>query len=138
MTRFFEPLSSSKPSKVFLTTPTAVILRSGALARRLEGSPLALVAHPSRLAEDGEHLRMTAVLVCSSVRVRRGCASNLHARPRDDRGGTMVEQVEPDGAAEFAGAVCRACSRNFDERAAVLVEHRGGQSHFDAVDGRIA
>jgi hypothetical protein len=38
-----------------------VILRSRALARRLEGSPRALVAHPSRLAEDGEHLRMTVV-----------------------------------------------------------------------------
>src|SRR5712672_1890286 len=31
-------------------TPTAVILRSRALARRLEGRPRALVAHPSRLA----------------------------------------------------------------------------------------
>jgi hypothetical protein len=41
---------------------SAVILRSRALARRLEGSPGALAAHPSRLAEDGEHLRMTAVL----------------------------------------------------------------------------
>src|SRR5207253_1268434 len=39
-----------------------VILRSRALARRLEGGPLALVAHPSRLAvKNGEHLRMTAV-----------------------------------------------------------------------------
>jgi hypothetical protein len=37
-----------------------VILRSRALARRLEGSPQALVAHPSRLAvKNGEHLRMT-------------------------------------------------------------------------------
>jgi hypothetical protein len=41
----------------------AVILRSRALPRRLEGSVGALVAHPSRLAvKDGEHLRMTAVL----------------------------------------------------------------------------
>jgi hypothetical protein len=40
-----------------------VILRSRALARRLEGSSGALVAHPSRLAvKNGEHLRMTAVL----------------------------------------------------------------------------
>jgi hypothetical protein len=39
---------------------TLVILRSRALARRLEGRPLALVADPSRLAvKDGEHLRMT-------------------------------------------------------------------------------
>jgi hypothetical protein len=37
-----------------------VILRSRALARRLEGRPLLLVAHPSRLAVNGEHLRMTA------------------------------------------------------------------------------
>jgi hypothetical protein len=38
-----------------------VILRSRALARRLEGWPRALVAHPSRLAvKNGEHLRMTA------------------------------------------------------------------------------
>jgi hypothetical protein len=41
---------------------SAVILRSRALARRLEGWPRALVAHPSRLAvKNGEHLRMTAV-----------------------------------------------------------------------------
>jgi hypothetical protein len=38
-----------------------VILRSRALARRLEGSPQALVANPSRLALKGEHLRMTAI-----------------------------------------------------------------------------
>jgi hypothetical protein len=44
-----------------------VILRSRALARRLEGSKQAPVAHPSRLAQardafasQGEHLRMTA------------------------------------------------------------------------------
>jgi NADPH-dependent curcumin reductase CurA len=37
-----------------------VILRSRALARRLEGLPQVLVAHPSRLAvKNGEHLRMT-------------------------------------------------------------------------------
>jgi hypothetical protein len=48
----------------FRTTYSSVILRSRALARRLEGWPRALVAHPSRLAvKDGEHLRMTAVLV---------------------------------------------------------------------------
>jgi hypothetical protein len=41
-----------------------VILRSRALARRLEGSPQALVADPSRLAaKGGEHLRMTALYV---------------------------------------------------------------------------
>src|SRR3954451_8478227 len=39
-------------------------LRSRALARRLEGWPQALVAHPSRLAvKNGEHLRMTEVLL---------------------------------------------------------------------------
>jgi hypothetical protein len=47
----------------FRAAYSAVILGSRALARRLEGWPLALVAYPSRLAEDGEHLRMTAVLV---------------------------------------------------------------------------
>jgi hypothetical protein len=47
---------------VFLATYSAVILRSRVFARRLEGWPLALVAYPSRLAEDGEHLRMTTVL----------------------------------------------------------------------------
>jgi hypothetical protein len=47
----------------FQATDLTVILRSRALARRLEGSPLVLVAHPSRLAvKNGEHLRMTAVL----------------------------------------------------------------------------
>jgi hypothetical protein len=44
-------------------THSIVILRSRALARRLEGRPRVLVAHPSRLAQEGEHLRMTAVLV---------------------------------------------------------------------------
>jgi hypothetical protein len=39
-----------------------VILRSRALTRRLEGSPLAPVADPSRLALKGEHLRMTESL----------------------------------------------------------------------------
>src|SRR6201991_35090 len=42
-----------------------LILRSRALARRLEGWTRALVAHPSRLAEDGEHLRMTGSLARS-------------------------------------------------------------------------
>jgi hypothetical protein len=45
-----------------IATHPTVILRSRALAPRLEGWPRALVAHPSRLTEDGEHLRMTAVL----------------------------------------------------------------------------
>jgi hypothetical protein len=45
-------------------TSTTVILRSRALARRLEGWPLALVAHPSRLGmKNAEHLRMTAVCI---------------------------------------------------------------------------
>jgi hypothetical protein len=55
-------------------TQTTVILRSRALARRLEGWPHtpALIADPSRLAEAGEHLRMTAVLVCpKEVRPQR-------------------------------------------------------------------
>jgi hypothetical protein len=44
-----------------VATNSAVILRSRALARRLEGRPRALVAHPSRLAvKNGDHLRMTA------------------------------------------------------------------------------
>src|SRR5256885_627780 len=43
---------------------SAVILRSRALARRLEGWPQALAAYPSRLAvKNGEHLRMTSVYV---------------------------------------------------------------------------
>src|SRR3954454_8082711 len=51
---------------------TAVILRSRALARRLEGcirTP-ALAAHPSRLAQEGEQLRMTAVLVEAGAKSR--------------------------------------------------------------------
>jgi hypothetical protein len=49
---------------------TAVILRSRALARRLEGWPPALVVHPSRLAaKSGEHLRMTAE--CDAAMNRR-------------------------------------------------------------------
>jgi len=48
----FEPRQNKLP----------VILRSRALARRLEGSPRVPAAHPSRLAvKDGEHLRMTAL-----------------------------------------------------------------------------
>jgi hypothetical protein len=47
-------------SIILPATHSTVILRSRALARRLEGSPQALVAHPSRLAvKNGEHLRMT-------------------------------------------------------------------------------
>src|SRR4051812_5213576 len=46
---------------------SSVILRSRALARRLEGWPQGLVAHPSRLAvKNGEHLRMTGLLVWRS------------------------------------------------------------------------
>ena len=41
----------------------AVIRRSLALARRLEGWPRTLVVDPSRLAEVGEHLRMTTRVV---------------------------------------------------------------------------
>jgi hypothetical protein len=53
-------------------TNFTVILRSRALARRLDGWPLALVAHPSRLAvKNGEHLRMTAVLVWLSANPAR-------------------------------------------------------------------
>jgi catechol 2,3-dioxygenase-like lactoylglutathione lyase family enzyme len=44
-----------------------VILRSRALARRLEGWPRVPWLHPSRLAEDGEHLRMTAVHVTQKL-----------------------------------------------------------------------
>jgi hypothetical protein len=50
-------------------THSTVILRSRALARRLEGWPQLLVADPSRLAEDGEHLRMTEVLVWPSAKL---------------------------------------------------------------------
>jgi hypothetical protein len=47
--------------EVAVSTKKTVILRSRALARRLEGWPRALVAHPSRLAvKNGEHLRMKA------------------------------------------------------------------------------
>jgi hypothetical protein len=54
---------------VFPATYSTLILRSRALARRLEGWPRALVAHPSRLAvKNGEHLRMTAVLVWPSAK----------------------------------------------------------------------
>jgi hypothetical protein len=34
-----------------------------------KGWPHALVAYPSRLAEDGEHLRMTAVFMCPSAKL---------------------------------------------------------------------
>jgi hypothetical protein len=55
------------------------MLRSRALARRLEGSPRALVAHPSRLAvKDGEHLRMTAVF---SGRPESGFTHTNHQPP---------------------------------------------------------
>jgi hypothetical protein len=48
---------------------SAVLLRSRPLALRLEGWLQALVAYPSRLAEDGERLRMTAVM--ADVRISR-------------------------------------------------------------------
>jgi hypothetical protein len=64
---------------------TTVILRSRALARRLEGSSLALVTHPSRLAEArdalasrGEHLRMTVVALRE---VAYSAAVRTSARP---------------------------------------------------------
>jgi hypothetical protein len=45
-------------SLYFEATHLTVILRSRAFARRLEGSPLARAAHPSRLAvKNGEHLQ---------------------------------------------------------------------------------
>ena len=47
---------SSSPRNGF-----AVIARGARACARLEGWPQALVAHPSRLAQEGEHLRMTAV-----------------------------------------------------------------------------
>jgi hypothetical protein len=54
-----DPRPDSFPAK-----HSAVILRSRAFARRLEGWPQALVAHPSRLAvKNSEHLRMTVVLL---------------------------------------------------------------------------
>jgi hypothetical protein len=56
---------------VLAKATTSVILRSRALARRLEGSPLALVVHPSRLAaKGGEHLRMTAEYFFDVAKVR--------------------------------------------------------------------
>jgi hypothetical protein len=42
-----------------ISEPTTVILRC-ALLRASKDGPLALVSHPSRLAREGEHLRMTA------------------------------------------------------------------------------
>src|SRR4051812_13879662 len=54
-------IASSQELVAMTATRTTVILRSRALARRLEGSPRArLGAHPSRLAaRGGERLRMT-------------------------------------------------------------------------------
>jgi hypothetical protein len=72
-------------------TSTTVILRSRALARRLEGWPLALVAHPSRLGmKNAEHLRMTAVCIMVGTAQMRLCPPYLlmammyddHARRR--------------------------------------------------------
>src|SRR3954447_12216805 len=55
---------------------SSVILRSRALARRLEGSPHAIAAHPSRLAvKNGEHLRMTAVVVVENQLFSSGLIS---------------------------------------------------------------
>ena len=72
--RFF----SEAPRTLGRTTRTDVILRSRALARRLEGRPLALVAHPSRLAvKNGEHLRMTAVFGAQRKKPGRFSGSGL-------------------------------------------------------------
>ena len=57
------PWFETRRCAALLSMRATVILRSRALARRLEGWPRALVAHPARLAvKNGEHLRMTAVL----------------------------------------------------------------------------
>jgi hypothetical protein len=51
-----------------IATHPTVILRSRALARRLEGWPQVLVADPSRLAARcGEHLRMTSRYAVSEI-----------------------------------------------------------------------
>src|SRR3954452_11979529 len=66
-------------SEVFQATHSAVILRSRALARRLEGPPRALAAHPSRLAvKNGEHLRMTASFDSASCLAGRTASDRLH------------------------------------------------------------
>jgi hypothetical protein len=69
---------------VFLATHSTVILRSRALARRLEGWVLARVAHPSRLAvKNGEHLRMTAdrVTRADAIQLLLGWTGNGTTEP---------------------------------------------------------
>src|SRR5947209_4826701 len=52
---------------------TDVILRSRALARRLEGSAMGACGHPSRLAvKNGEHLRRTITWLEVTVSGREG------------------------------------------------------------------
>ena len=91
----------------FRATHSAVILRSRALARRLEGWPLALVAHPSRLAEDGEHLGMTAVRV---KEIEHTIDRNPSPQPSPQRGevaaswrGTLMRpSLQANGSARSA------------------------------------
>src|SRR5437868_8879662 len=43
----------------------------------------------------------------------------------DDVGGALGEQLEPDGAAEFARAIGRTGARRLDDAATRMIKHRG-------------
>jgi hypothetical protein len=94
--------------RVFRATHSAVIPaqrlrrcreRSRAFARRLEGWPRALAAHPSRLAvKNGEHLRMTAALVSLSAD-RTRCVHGLARKRRPiHAAGSEAEGVAASGS----------------------------------------
>ena len=67
----------------------------------------------------------------------RGSVVDQSPRPAafDDLGRALVQELEPDRAAEFARTVRGPGARRLDEPAARFVQHRGGQCHLRARDG---
>jgi hypothetical protein len=66
-----------------LTETDSVILRCRSEATASKDEPRALNSHPSRLAEEGSHLRMTAVRAASKGSVDRTTVSVILKREFD-------------------------------------------------------
>src|SRR5882724_410194 len=83
---------------------------------------------------------ITDVTQDTNKRASTKAGSLMLVRPvaLDDFGGTLVEQLEANSTAEFAGPVCRAAPRRLDEVPSGLVQHRSGQRHLAAINRRVA
>ena len=49
---------------------------------------------------------------------------------------TLVQQFQPDRAAEFARSIGGAGARSLDEQVTCFIQHGGGQGHLRAIDSR--